>query len=359
MKKRYIRLLKRLFKRPPVSFWVAAFIILLVGATFVAYSTRFAERIISVGGNRHTDNDEARYERHPLSGIRCEGAQQRPFAVMLSQDSETRPLSGIGQADMVVELPVVEGGITRLMALFACSQPEEIGSIRSSREDFIPLAAGFDAIYAHWGGSEGALELLSTGGVDNIDALANPNQTFYRKRGIPQPHNGFTSFERLYSTAEQLGYRPNVAPGGFSHQDGDAKKHDGSSTISVRYPGASSASYIYDPGTNRYMRWRAGTPEIDKTTGAQVSVAVLAVLRTQTRPIGGGYNDVDVAGAGEVLVFQNGVLVRGRWEKAARPLNAPLVFYDKAGDTLELVAGPAWISYINETMNVEWGDERL
>ena len=97
-----------------------------------------------------------------VSGLECANADRRPLAVMMAGDPETRPLAGIGQADIVFEMPVTPDGITRFMAVFQCEDPKEIGSIRSAREDFIPLAAGLGAIYAHWGGEKEALEKLDS-----------------------------------------------------------------------------------------------------------------------------------------------------------------------------------------------------
>src|SRR5438093_338635 len=62
----------------------------------------------------------------PISGIECENPDSRPIAVMLSSDREARPLSGIGAADLVFEMPVVENGFTRMMAVYQCGKPKEL-----------------------------------------------------------------------------------------------------------------------------------------------------------------------------------------------------------------------------------------
>src|SRR3989338_11029900 len=105
-----------------------------------------------------------------IAGLNCDTAQRRPMAVMMASDPEARPLSGIGAADLVVEMPVTPNGVTRFMAVYQCQTPKEIGSIRSAREDFIPLAAGFNNIYAHWGGEHSALDHLNK----HITANFNP-----------------------------------------------------------------------------------------------------------------------------------------------------------------------------------------
>ena len=135
---------------------------------------------------------------------------------MIAGDEDARPLSGISFADIVVEMPVVTGSITRMLAIFVCEDPGEIGSVRSARHDFIPLAQGFDAILAHWGGSRLALGELNEKIMDNLDALPNYYETFYRKVGVLAPHDGFTSMERMVNASESLGYRMTTNFEGYS-----------------------------------------------------------------------------------------------------------------------------------------------
>ncbi|MBU3924750.1 DUF3048 domain-containing protein, partial [Patescibacteria group bacterium] len=102
----------------------------------------------------------------PYGQESCQNSTRRSIAVMLAIDAITRPLSGISEADIVFEMPVITDSITRLMAVFGCIIPTEIGSIRSARHDFIDLAKSVDAIFVHWGGSHFALDKLKTGAID-------------------------------------------------------------------------------------------------------------------------------------------------------------------------------------------------
>ena len=82
--------------------------------------------------NEEENEAEENYKKSLLNGIECENANRRPFAVMLAGDLEAWPLSGIAKADLVIEMPVVTGGITRYLAIYVCNNPTEIGSIRSA-----------------------------------------------------------------------------------------------------------------------------------------------------------------------------------------------------------------------------------
>lgn len=302
------------------------------------------------------------YPEHALTGKRCENYNQRPYAVMLAADTITRPLSGISKADVVIEMQVVKSSITRIMSLFACEEPQEIGSIRSSRHDFIPLAASFDAIYAHWGGSYLALDSLNKGIIDNIDALINPFNVFFRKDGILAPHDGFTSFEKLKNTAERLEYRQENIFEGYPRTELDQaqlREVDIPTSISIEYPFPYNVTYIYRKKTNSYLRWRGNKPEIDMLNDQQVEVKILVVMFTNSRQLDIDYNDVDVTGTGDALVFQNGNMRRAKWEKAEQPLSSKLKFLDDTGEEILFVKGNMWIHILDIGTEVRWGEEIL
>ena len=94
--------------------------------------------------------------------------RRRPVAVMLSNIISACPQSGISRAGVIYAAPG-EGGITRLMGLFEnYDDLEKIGSVRSCREYYVYLAAGFDALYYHYGQAAYAIPLLESDHIDNV-----------------------------------------------------------------------------------------------------------------------------------------------------------------------------------------------
>ncbi len=291
----------------------------------------------------------------PLSGLPCANASRRPVAVMLSGDAITRPLSGLNQADLVVNMPVITNSITRLMAVFICESPKEIGSVRSARDDFLPLAQGLDTIYAHWGGSHFALDKLDNGFMDNLDALKNPANAFYRKSGIESPHNGFTSFNRLWEAAQKLNYRLTGEVVGYPHLTGEITSvATTTKTLTIGFSGSFQVKYEYHPAENSYWRWRGGTKEIDKNTGQQVAAKNVLVMKTTSRQIEGQYNDVQVTGQGQAMVYHNGEEIFGTWKKDAANPASKLYFYDQAGREIKLVPGQIWLEVVQTDQSVVW-----
>lgn len=282
-------------------------------------------------------------------GIDKEGQLLRPIGVMLAADGSTRPLSGIAQADLVVEMPVIVGGINRFLAIFQCTNSLEIGSIRSARDDFIPLAAGFDAIYGHWGGSHFALDELRKKVIDNIDALYNPYGAYYRKRGVRAPDNGFSSIERLRNAADKLGYRLvqgstyGYARINLSEIVSPLVKYK----LDIKYPGKNAASWLYDPANKTFTRNRGGVSEIDKNIKKQVEVANVIILKTTSRKLEGQYNDVRVTGRGEALIYRAGQEIKATWEKEADKISSRLRFLDEQDQEIPLARGKIWLEYID------------
>jgi len=283
-----------------------------------------------------------------ITDLDCPNADVRPIAVMLASDIEARPLSGISQADMVIEMPVDPTGITRFMAVFQCEKPKEIGSVRSARDDFIPLASGLGVIFAHWGGEHGALAKLDNRIVDNIDALKYEGEIFYRKAGVRPPHNGFTNLDLLTKTAQTLKYDFKNNFSGYLHQKEEPKKNlsNLADQVNINYPGRYAVSWTYDSETNLYRRSRGGSFEIDKDNGQTVRAGVVVIMNTSSRFLKEQYISVDVQGEGIVQIYQNGVVVNGKWSKNPSQLDSKLYFYDDSGKEIQFAPGKVWVEIV-------------
>ncbi len=296
------------------------------------------------------------WSKSPISGLACADAGRRPLAVMLGSDTIARPLSGLSEADLIFEMPVITGSITRLMAVFVCGNPAEIGSVRSARHDYIPLARGLDAVFSHWGGSHFALDKLDAGIMDNIDALKNPFNVFYRKSGVVSPYNGFTSLRRLWEAAQKLNYRLEGKFSGYRHLPEEEISSAGQTAkiLNIGFPGAFQVRYNYDPQTNSYLRFRGGTKEIDKNNGQQVTAKNIVVMRAASRQIEGQYNDVDIEGEGKAAVYRNGEEIIATWRKDAKDQTSKLYFYDGGGQEIKFVPGQIWIEVVEPSQTVSW-----
>ena len=326
------------------------FLILALGLIFI---WRQFDRTIEINDSSG-ENQSNQENISPLSGLACQNYQRRIIAVAMASDPVARPLAGLSQADLVIEMPVITNSITRILAFYLCQDPEEIGSLRSARHDFIPLAQGFDAILVHWGGSHFALNWLNAGVMENIDALTNPYNAFYRKTSQPAPHNGFTDMERLIEAAQKLNYRLENNFEGYSFTQ-DQSQGTSNKVLRIDYAHPYNVFYQYQSNTNSYLRYRDNWKEIDTNNGQQIEAKNIIVMRVFSEQIEGPYyNDLDLEGTGECHVYQNGIIIDCLWQKSEKNPLSKLKFLDSNNQEIPLVPGQTWIEMIEPEREVTW-----
>ena len=333
--------------------WIFPLLALGAGIVFFWQGSGWTVETTDQSANIKNDEEE-KGNISPISGIVCDNYSRRPLAVVIASDPVARPLTGLSQADWVFEMPVITGSITRMMAIFQCNSPEEIGSLRSARHDFIPLAAGFDAILVHWGGSHFALDKLNAGVMDNIDALKNPSNAFYRKSGVPQPHDGFTSMSRLTNAAEKLGYQMGSDFKGYSFTD-DKSQMNREKILRIGYTYPYNVSYRYEPESNSYLRYRTNLEEIDQSDNKQIKAKNVVVMRVVSKQIEEpDYNDLDLEGSGACQVYQNGVAIDCVWQKSEKNPVSKLEFLDRNNQEVPFVPGQTWIEIVEPGQEITW-----
>jgi len=342
-----------------LCFWVGIGAVIVVFGT-ILYFMGGKDIDILVDQNKNTTVSQetanaipnpANYQKSQLTGVACANATDRPFAVMVSSDAEARPLSGIGQADFVFEMPVVPNGFTRMMAVFQCGlsadkagRPKEVGSVRSSRLDFVPLALGMNAIYAHFGGEHTVLAELDNGIINNIDGLKYDGTIYYRKANIPKPHNAFTNFDLLTQISKELNYNMSDSKVSYPHEV--ESKSAGNVNPKTVFATGFEVDWKYNSATNSYFRTRSGKPEMDKNTAKQVEAKNVIVIKTTSSPMNKDYIRVKTVGSGGLLVYKDGTVISGTWEK--KDDKSKLYFYDQNHKEIPLAVGITWVEIVTQ-----------
>ncbi len=266
---------------------------------------------------------------------------KRPVtAVMVENSPEARPQSGLNEAGVVYEA-VAEGGITRFMALFQDYIPGVVGPVRSARPYYLDYLVPYDASIAHAGGSALALQQIRTQGIKDLDQFSNPGP-YWRDSARFSPHNLYTSIEQLLAVQAEKGW------GAADYQSLVRGEEDApAATPTATKIGIEMSrslyrvDYLYDPATNSYLRSLANQPHTDAVTGLQLSPKVV-VVPIVPRSQDGIYSVYSVDGSGPVLVFQNGTVTSGTWQKPNRGNQMSL--FDDAGEPLKLIPGQTWFT---------------
>ena len=130
----------------------------------------------------------------------------RPIAVMIDNHKGAWPQAGLNKTYLVYEI-IVEGGETRLMALFKGQNVDVIGPVRSSRHYFLDYVMENDALYAHYGWSPKAQDDISAYSISNINGIYYGKPTFWRVSTKKAPHNAMTSTESILNASKKNNYR--------------------------------------------------------------------------------------------------------------------------------------------------------
>ena len=141
----------------------------------------------------------------PEKEVQIFSGNDRAIAVMIDNHSGAWPQANLSKAYLVYEI-VVEGGETRLMAVFKGQDLEKIGPVRSSRHYFLDYALENDAIYVHHGWSPQAQADIPELGINNINGITESSKNFWRVKDKSAPHNLMTSTQSILSIAERKGF---------------------------------------------------------------------------------------------------------------------------------------------------------
>ena len=260
----------------------------------------------------------------------------RPYAVMINNINVARPLqSGLQDAYIVYEL-IVEGGITRYMALFQDQSTARIGSVRSARHYYLDYALENDAIYVHHGQSDQAAADFSRLGIDRI--VVNNSTTGWRDRtlNVSSEHTLFTSIEKLNNGLS--GLRTNREKDfllDYSVKSLDLSSKEGSvvaNNVSINYSNYINTSYQYDSVNKVYNRFVNGNVHKDYVTGTQYTVKNIITYQVHNYDLndgsGKGRQGIENIGSGTGYYISEGYAVPINWSKSSREAQTKYTYSD-------------------------------
>lgn len=292
----------------------------------------------------------------PLTGLPVanQAATTAPVtAIMIENSPDARPQSGLKEAQVVFEA-IAEAGITRYLTLHQQDKPQLIGPVRSVRPYFIDWLAPYDASIAHVGGSLNALNEIRDGQWRDLDEFFN-GAYYWRSTDRYAPHNVYTSFAKLDALNAAKGYTSSQATG-MSRADPKPVAKPDATQISINF-GSDwyNTSYTYDAANNRYNRYLAGVPHMDREEGQITPGVVVAMKVNETTVLEDGYREsIGTIGSGQAVIFQNGTAQTVTWHKPTQA--SQITFTDTNGKDVPLNrTAQTWIAAVpNGVGSVAW-----
>ena len=298
-------------------------------------------------------NKEEEKKEEPTVQIVDLNSTSRPYAVMINNIGAARPYhTGLQDAYLVYEI-VVEGGITRYLALFKDKTNEVVGNVRSARHYYLDYVLENDAYYVHWGWSPQAQSDISTLDIDNLNGLIYSSPYFFRQKisGVNTEHTAFTNLSELANLADRLGYRKETNKDLLLNYSATSVELSSDATdatnIDLKYSGSSTTNYVYDSEAKVYKQYVNNKEHTDYETKEQYTVKNIIAYQVGNTTITGdnkGRQDLDNIGSGTGYFITEGKSIPITWEKDSR--SQQTVYRYEDGTEITVNDGNTWIHII-------------
>lgn len=285
------------------------------------------------------------FDLAPLRGttVAAGSLANASIAAKIDNHPDARPQVGLERTDLVFE-ELVEGGLTRYVAVWQSDIPDLLGPVRSIRPMDPDIISAFGGIVAYSGGQERFVNLMRQAPVYNaIHGQADTASTFFRGTQARAPHNVIVKAKELLAQhadlvapAQQFNFASTI-PLSSAPTEGAPQR-----IISYRFSQEMAGSWTWDAASSRYLREQGRGPDLD-TNRAQIGATNVVVLRVPVT-VSADIPKTELIGTGEAWVSTGGSTMHATWSKASA--TSPIKILGDNGFTTRLAAGNTWIELV-------------
>jgi Protein of unknown function (DUF3048) N-terminal domain/Protein of unknown function (DUF3048) C-terminal domain len=261
------------------------------------------------------------------------------LAVKIDNSVPARPQTGLTGADIVYVLPV-EGGLSRLMAIFSSGFPRVVGPVRSAREEDLPLLRQFGRPGFCYSGATPRLLPYIHRTARIVDLYAGTTRGYSRDPSRVAPYNLYAHLRRLLakapgaSKARDIGFRFGPPPSG-----GRVTRSE-----SVSYP-AAAFRFTWSAAKARWLVSMGGKAAVT-ASGVRVSAATVVIQHTTVRRSrfveqGGRPPFAKSTGSGGAMILRNGRAWTAHWSRPSA--GGGTTFTTASGRPATFAPGQVWI----------------
>ena len=324
---------------------IALVVLIIIAGGILAYK---------IVNNKSNEQEVSTFEEQPEEqverneNIKIFSGTQRPIAVMIDNHSGAWPQAGLNKAYMVYEI-IVEGGETRLMALFKGADVDKIGPVRSSRHYFLDYALENDAIYVHYGWSPQAKKDITKLSVNNINGITESTSAFRRVSDKKAPHNVATDTSNILKIAQNKGYRTTSnSQSVLKYSENEIELENGTQAKKVTIPHSNlqTVTYTYNEQEKTYSRAARGKAQTDWDSKQAITTKNIIVEFIENYDLndgsGKGRQGLNNIGTYDGYYITNGKVIKITCTKSDR--NKKTVYKDENGNEIEVNDGNTWVN---------------
>lgn len=323
--------------------------IIIAGAFF---KIKFAKKSTTIGTTSVSNENKLVVDTKENNKVKIvdENSKTRPYAIVVNNTPvAVKVQTGLNKAYLVYEIPT-EGNTSRLMALYKdIDEDFTIGTIRSSRHDFIDYALESNGIFVHYGWSHYAEDDQKTGVIDYINGLFGGPFWRDNPEKLASEHTAYTSINKLKKEIESKGFKTtgdNTLLLNYSVDNISLSEKENSieaNKVVIPYGSTkNTTTFVYNQNTKMYDRQENGNNCIDHKTKEQVSTKNIIVQKINYKVCDDNYYwNLQTVGSGKGYYITNGQAVPITWSKKDR--SSQTKYYYEDGTEIEVNDGRTYI----------------
>jgi hypothetical protein len=282
----------------------------------------------------------------PLTGLPLGDADlNRPsLAAKVDNHPAARPQLALDRADIVFE-ELVEGGLTRYVAIWHSDLPPEIGPVRSVRPMDPDIVSPFGGILAYSGGQQRFVEAMLRTPVESaIHGQSNVDDFFYRSPDKVAPHNVIVrAVELIANFADKAPPKQQFVYAADPTSATAVTSGEAVAGFTTRFSSFQAPGWDWSGSDGAFLRSQTNGAADVALTGQRIGATNVVSIFVDIQVI----QDIPttfLVGSGSGFVATGGHIVPVTWSKASP--DAVIELRDSAGQGVTLAPGITWVELL-------------
>lgn len=281
---------------------------------------------------------------HPFNGG-SKGLTNPVLAVKVENTRPALPQSGVSAAD-IVYVEQVEGGETRLMAVFSSRLPKRVGPVRSARISDLHILPQFGRPAFAFSGVQSKMKKYVRKAPLYDLSQETAGGAYSRSGARPIPYNLYADPRDLLKRAPKA-----AKPRDIGFRFGDAPEGGKSvKSFTVRWP-STTMGFTWSAKQKRWLASWGGRPdraaEGGILGGRTVVVQYAKTTRSKFHDFLGSYTPlIHTTGTGRAVVLRDGKAFGAKWSRPSESKGTTYTTPD--GKPMNFAPGQVWVVLVND-----------
>jgi Protein of unknown function (DUF3048) N-terminal domain/Protein of unknown function (DUF3048) C-terminal domain len=268
------------------------------------------------------------------------------LVVKIDDTPAAHPQEGLEDAD-IVYIEQVEGGLTRLAAVFSSTIPRVVGPVRSARISDIEIMQQLGRVaFAYSGAQKKLLPVIDSANLENLGAQRQSREIYANDPMRIPPTAMMLQAATLMQKVKEQGLEIAISKNiGWNFSD-SIDTGTAISAVKVSWP-ANSYEARWSQFEKRWLLFNQGKPNL-AASGYHLGPTTLVIQLVSITPseyhdkVGGVTPYSATVGSGFGYVLRNGKYISARWTRPTA--DSGTQWKDLAGNEIGFAGGQIWIA---------------